>query len=323
MNTVLAYIELSGDGTPLNTAKSVLAAAAQLGTPVAVLATPEQPTPELVAQLGALGANAIIAGVGSHVRTQLVSPQVDTVLAAIEQHSPVTAVVFPHSLEAKEVAARVAIRRDAALLTDVVGVELSGDAVTALHSVFGGEFVVQAGATTGVPVITIRAGALEGEAPPAQPELSTLTLAPSETAATITSVNSAGDQTGRPDLASAEVVVSGGRGLGSEENFALVERLADALGGAVGASRAAVDAGFVPQSLQVGQTGTTVSPQLYVALGISGAIQHRAGMQTSGTIIAINQDEDAPIFDVADVGVVGDLFTVVPQLIEALEQRGQ
>lgn len=323
MNTVLAYIELSEEGAPMNTAKSVLAAAAQLGTPVAVLAVPEQPTPELVAQLGALGATSIIAGVGEHVRTQLVSPQVDTVLAAVEQRSPITALVFPHSLEAKEVAARVAIRLEAALLTDVVGVELNGDAVTALHSVFGGEFVVQAGARSGVPVITIRAGALEGEAPAAQPELSTLTLTPSQTAATITSVNSAVDQTGRPDLASAEVVVSGGRGLGSEENFALVERLADALGGAVGASRAAVDAGFVPQSLQVGQTGTTVSPQLYVALGISGAIQHRAGMQTSGTIIAINQDEDAPIFDVADVGVVGDLFTVVPQLIEALEQRGQ
>lgn len=323
MTTVLAYIELSAEGTPLNTAKSVLAAAAQLGSPVAVIATAAHPTADLVAELGALGATRVFAGTGEHVRTQLVSPQVETVLAAVEQLSPVSALVFPHSLEAKEVAGRVAIRLDSALLTDVVGVEQRGDTVTALHSVFGGEFLVHAAAVQGTPVITLRAGALEGEAPAAQPELTVVPLSPAATAATITAVNAAAAQSGRPDLASADVVVSGGRGLGSEENFALVEQLADVLGGAVGASRAAVDAGYVPQSLQVGQTGTTVSPQLYVALGISGAIQHRAGMQTAGTIIAINQDEDAPIFDVADVGVVGDLFTVVPQLIEALEQRSQ
>lgn len=323
MNTVLAYVELSPEGIPLNTAKSVLAAAASLGTPVAVIATGEEPSAELVSALGDLGATRVFAGVGAAVGTQLVSPQVDAVIAAIDALAPVDALVFPHSLEAKEIAARVAVRRDAALLTDVVGVARTGDDITAEHSVFGGEYLVRAAATSGAPVITIRAGALEGEATATSAELITHPLTPAQTAASISSVNTAVAQTGRPDLASATVVVSGGRGLGSEENFALVEQLADVLGGAVGASRAAVDAGYVSQSLQVGQTGTTVSPQLYVALGISGAIQHRAGMQTSGTIIAVNQDEDAPIFDVADVGVVGDLFTVVPQLIEALEQRGQ
>jgi len=233
------------------------------------------------------------------------------------------AVLLPHTPDGRELAGRLAARLGSPVLVDAVGVRLEDGRVVTEHSVFGGSFVTTAAADGAVPVVTVREGALDLPALPGADVVGAAELAPAEGRpdVTVESAEAVPVDTGRPELRSARIVVAGGKGVGSREAFALVERLADALGAAVGASRVAVDSGYAPQSAQVGQTGTTVSPDLYIALGISGAIQHRAGMQTAKTIVAVNSDPDAPIFEIADFGVVGDLFEVVPQLIDALEGR--
>ena len=321
MSNILALVELTSSGKLSSTTPSLLAAATKLGTPVAVVVTAPGSGAALVSELGALGAAHVVVAESSAAHTALTTPAVAALDAAIAEQKP-AAVLIPNSIDGREVAGRLAVRTNTTVLVDAVDLANGKDGIVATHSVFGGGFTVEAQTNGGLTIATVRQGSPDGRTPVASPGVSTISIdVDASTTGVIESTNAHESNSSRPELRGAERVVSGGRGLGSAEKFVLVEQLADALGAAVGASRAAVDAGYIAQSHQVGQTGVTVAPQLYVALGISGAIQHRAGMQTSDTIIAINKDGDAPIFDVADFGVVGDVFTVVPQLIAAIEAR--
>jgi electron transfer flavoprotein alpha subunit len=235
--------------------------------------------------------------------------------------SPV-AVLVSSGPEGKDVAARVAVRLGAGIVTDAVDVQPDGDAVVVTQSVVSGRFLARTKVRRGPAVVTVRPNSIGADPAPATPEVETVDVALSDQA-TLAAITSTAPKagTGRPDLTEAAMVVSGGRGVGSAEGFAVVEALADALGAAVGASRTVTDAGWAAHEIQVGQTGKTIAPQLYVAAGISGAIQHRAGMQSSKTIVAVNKDPKAPIFAIADLGIIGDLHTVLPALTDEVRQR--
>ncbi|TKV61466.1 electron transfer flavoprotein subunit alpha/FixB family protein [Nakamurella flava] len=302
----------------------LLAAGARLGEPAAVVVGAPGTAAALAPALGALGATAVYAAEADEVGTHLITPEVAGLAAAAAVADPI-AVLVPATVTGREIAGRLAVRLGGGLLADSVDLELADGQVVATQSVFGGEYTVRwaASQSAGPAVVTVRPNSfpVPDEPAAASPEVTTVELVVDPATATKVLAEHPEPVGDRPELGAASVVVSGGRGVGSAENFAVVEELADALGGAVGASRAAVDSGYYPPQFQVGQTGTTVAPQLYVALGISGAIQHRAGMQSSKTIVAVNKDADAPIFEIADLGVVGDLFTVVPQLAEAVKAR--
>jgi electron transfer flavoprotein alpha subunit len=264
------------------------------------------------------GAATIYGATGEGWTNQLGEPLADALEAAADRTEP-AAVLVAATPGGKDAGARLAARKGWGMLADIV--DLDGDLV-ATQNVFGGATTVRAKVRTGTPVLAVKPNSFPVEEAPAEPEVVDLALTREAGASGVRVTDHVvQEQGGRPDVAEAEIVVSGGRGLQDPSNFALVEALADALGAAVGASRAAVDAGWYPHQHQVGQTGKTVSPQLYVAVGISGAIQHRAGMQTSKTIVAVNKDADAPIFAIADFGVVGDLFKVVPRLTEEVTRR--
>jgi electron transfer flavoprotein alpha subunit len=317
MPDVLVLVDHDGERVHKSTYE-LLAAAGRLGNPAAVLVGVPGTSARLRESLARHGATGVYAAESAEADEFPGSAAVDALQLAVRMVTP-TAVLVSATTDGKEVAGRLAARLDAGLLTDAVDLDSSG---VVTQVVFGGSYTVRSQVTRGVSVIALRPGSFEAEEHPVQAVEHQLVLppiAPASSARVIARRAAlAGD---RPPLTEASVVVSGGRGVGGADGFKVVEELADALGGAVGASRAAVDAGYYPHQYQVGQTGKSVSPQLYIALGISGAIQHLAGMQTSRTIVAVNKDPDAPVFGVADYGVVGDLFAVAPQLTQALAAR--
>ena len=323
MSTVLVLVDHT-KGAVRKTTTELLTIAGRLGEPAAVFLGDGLDT--ATGALGDYGATTVYAVDGEGIDDYLVVPKVEALAAVVEAAGgpgALGAILLTSTAEGKEIAARLAIRLDAGVITDAVDVQAGGSGPVATQNAFAGGFAVSGRVTKGVPIITVKPNsaapqATGGGAPAVVPVAVTLT----EAAKTVRIAERREKaKSGRPDLTEAAIVVSGGRGTGGD--FAPVEALADALGAAVGASRAAVDAGWYPHSNQVGQTGKQVSPQLYVACGISGAIQHRAGMQTSKTIVAINKDPEAPIFELVDYGVVGDLFAVVPQATqEVLKRKG-
>ena len=295
-------------------ALELLTLARRLGEPVAVVFSE---TDETVAKtLAEYGATRVLFIADPALTDYLVAPKAEA-LAQIAADMNLAAVLITSTPEGKEIAGRLAVKLESGLITDATDIATGG---TTTQSVFAGNWTVTATVTRGVPVITVKPNAVTPEAAPNETATEQVTVTISDAAKTARIVSSEPKQSsGRPELTEATVVVSGGRGTGGD--FGEIEELTDLLGGAVGASRAAVDAGWYPYAYQIGQTGKTVSPQLYIAAGISGAIQHRAGMQTSKAIVAVNKDGEAPILALADLGVVGDLHKVLDGVIAEIKKR--
>ncbi|MBP2406468.1 electron transfer flavoprotein subunit alpha/FixB family protein [Streptomyces syringium] len=318
MAEVLVYVD-HVDGAVRKPTLELLTLARRIGEPVAVhLGAGADAAAPVLAEYGAV---KVLTADAPEFADYLVVPKVDALAAAYKAVSP-AAVLVPSSAEGKEIAARLAVRIGSGIITDAVDLEAGDEGPVATQSVFAASYSTKSRVTTGTPVITVKPNSAAPEAAPAAGTVEQLAVSFGELSTGTKVVSrTPRESTGRPELTEAAIVVSGGRGVNGAENFPLIEALADSLGAAVGASRAAVDAGWYPHTNQVGQTGKAVSPQLYIAAGISGAIQHRAGMQTSKTIVAINKDAEAPIFELVDYGVVGDLFEVVPQLTDEVKSR--
>ena len=312
MSDVVVVAELTDGGVAKPTLE-LLTLARRVGSPVVVVFGDGS---AVAATLGEYGATAVLSVVDPAIEEYLVAPKAEALAQIVAERSP-AAVLITSSAEGKEIAGRLAVKLGAGLITDATDIAADGSTT---QSVFAGNWTVHASVGHGVPVVTVKPNAVAPETAPTEASVSEAAVTISEAAKGARIVKSEPKSaSGRPELTEAAIVVSGGRGTGGD--FGAVEALADALGAAVGASRAAVDSGWYPHAYQVGQTGKTVSPQLYLAAGISGAIQHRAGMQTSKAIVAVNKDPEAPIFALADLGVVGDLQTVLPAVTEQVKAR--
>ncbi|WP_322760724.1 electron transfer flavoprotein subunit alpha/FixB family protein [Frankia sp. Cr2] len=317
MAEVLVLVE-HADGEPKKVTAELLTLARSLGEASAVFLGAPGTYAKAKDFLAQYGASTVYVVESEDVTDYVVAPVAEVLAKLVTDRSPV-AVLTAATPDAREAAARTAAKTGSGLIWDAVG--LTPD-LAATQGIFGGSTIVTSKVTKGTPVFAVRPNTTPPVAAPATPTEEKVDITISDSARSAKILDRVVEaKSGRPDLTEAQIVVSGGRGLGAAEHFALVEKLADTLGAAVGASRAATDAGWYPHQNQVGQTGKTVSPQLYIAVGISGAIQHRAGMQTSKMIVAINKDPEAPIFEFADYGIVGDLFNVVPQLTDAIEKH--
>lgn len=316
MAEVLVLVE-QVDGVVKKVTTELLTLAGSLGEPSAVWVGPGY-SAAAEATLAEFGAAVVYVAESPELAAHPVAPKAEVLAHLVAEKAPV-AVLVASTADGKEAAGRLAVRIESGVITDAVAITAD---LIATQSVFGGSTVVHSRVTSGTPIFTVRPNATPPVASTGAAARSDVSISLSDGAkkASVTG-STAAVKGGRPELAEAAIVVSGGRGVGSPEGFAVIEALADSLHGAVGASRAATDAGWYPHQYQVGQTGKTVSPQLYIANGISGAIQHRAGMQTSKTVIVVNKDAEAPIFELADYGVVGDLFSIVPQLTDEIAKR--
>jgi electron transfer flavoprotein alpha subunit len=315
MSTVLILADFSGDHATKTTAE-LATAAARIGSVSAVVLAPAGKGAALAATVNQGPISNIIVIESNDFASHGVAAVADALAGVVKDKSPAALLIASHAF-GKEVAARVAVLTESGIITDAV--DVAADA-TATQLVFGGSTTVHSQVSQGTPIITVRPNSIDADLSAASPAIENATAAISDIAKKATIASSQPPvKGGRPELTEANIVVSGGRG--TDGNFSAVEAFADLLGAAVGASRAATDAGWYPHSHQVGQTGKTVSPQLYVACGISGAIQHRAGMQTSKTIVVVNKDPEAPLFDIADFGVIGDLFNVLPQATAAVAAK--
>jgi len=313
MSNVLVLVDHT-EGTVRKTTAELLTIARRLGEPVAVYIG--DGVEAALPALGKYGATKVVALSNPELTQYLVAPKAEALFQVAQKIEP-AAVLISSNAEGKEIAARLAVKLESGLITDAVDVQADG---TTTQSVFAGNYAIQAKVTKGTSIITMKPNSAAPEEAETSPEVEAFDVTVSDAAKTARVTESKPRAaTGRPELTEAAIVVSGGRGTGGD--FTEVEAFADSLGAAVGASRAAVDSGWYPHAYQVGQTGKTVSPQLYVAAGISGAIQHRAGMQTSKTIIAVNKDPEAPIFELVDFGVVGDLHKVLPAATDGVKQR--